>query len=287
MKKQSGFTLVELMIAGFIGVFVLSGLMNLFITTNKSVTLSDSLSQNQETGRFAMDYLTKFIRLAGYSEDFTVFVPPLFVPSGNGVNAITCTGNQSDACASNNPVTSPISTLGDKLSIPFNVGGNADDTTRSCTGSVVGGPANGAQSLVNVFWVSALPDNIRELRCRTFSRDNNNWLDDPVSIINSVERFEFLIGISNDKSDRHVSRYVSLDVIETDPLITLENVRSIRVAVLTTSQDDLENGKVQSTIRDRAYGLLDSPTFTINDGNIRNIFSNTIELPNMIESAGL
>lgn len=291
MNKQSGFTLIELMIAGFIGIFVLTGLMNLFITTNKSVTLSDSLSQNQETGRFAMDYLTKYIRLAGYSKDFTVFVPPLFIASGNGATAITCTGNQADACAANNPVASPVTVLGDKLSVPFNVGSDVSDTTRSCTGTVVGGPANGAQSLVNVFWVSALPDNLRELRCRTFSRDNNDWLDDPVSIINNVERFEFLIGIADEDDEgditRYVTRYVSLDVIEADPNINLNHIRSIRIAVLTTSQDDIDSEKVQSTVRDRSYGILDSPTFTINDSNIRNIFSNTIELPNMIESAGI
>lgn len=288
MKKQSGFTLIELMIAGFIGIFILTGLMNLFITTNKSVSLSDTLSQNQETGRFAMDYLTKFIRRAGYSEDFTQFTPPLFIASGNG--QITCTGNQAEACAVNNPVIAPVTVAGDRLSIPMDIGGDAADETRSCTGTVIGGnaggPNSGPQRIVNVFWVSALAENARELRCRTFSRDTNNWLDAPVSIINNVERFEFQIGVASSTDEKSASRYISVDTLETDPTINMNFIRSIRVAILTTSQSKTDN-KVQSTVRERTYNVLDSPSFTIEDSNLRNIFTNTIELPNMIGQAGL
>jgi type IV pilus assembly protein PilW len=285
MKKQSGFTLIELMIAGFIGIFILTGLMNLFITTNKSVTLSDSLSQNQETGRFAMDYLTKFIRRAGYSENFTLFTPPLYIASGSGADTITCTGIQADVCALNNPTTVPVTVIGDRLSIPMDIGADAADTTRSCTGTVIGGPANGTQRIVNVFWVSAEADNLRQLRCRTFSRDTNDWLDQPTSIINNVERFEFQVGIAANEEDKFVARYVSLDTIEGDANINVKHIRSIRIAILTTSQDDIDT-KIQSTVRDRTYILLDAPVFTINDSNLRNIFTNTIELPNMISTAG-
>lgn len=283
MKRQSGFTLIELMIAGFIGVFIMAGLMNLFITTNKSVTLSGALSQNQETGRFAMDYMTKFIRKAGYNEDLKEFTPPIFMPSAATTPTITCTGIQVDVCADNNPITS----RGDRLSIPFSVGGDAEDETRSCTGSIVGGPTNGPQNLVNVFWVSNDNDTLRDLRCRTFNRDTNLWLDPAVSIINNVERFEFQVGLAKNNDEKHVSRYVSIDTINNDTALDASFIRAIRIALLTTSQDDLNDKEVQSTLRERKYGVLDAPVFTINDSNLRNIFSNTIELPNMIESAGI
>lgn len=279
MNKQSGFTLIELMIAGFIGVFILTGLINLFITTNKSITLSDALSQNQETGRFAMEYLTKFIRRAGYSEDLTQFTPPLYIASGQAPDVITCTGTQADACALNNPVTPPITITGDRLSIPMNIPGNADDTTRSCTGTVVGGPINGPQRIVNVFWVSVEATSIRQLRCRTFSRDTNDWLDQPAAIINNVERFEFQIGVSAERDSKSVARYINLDTFEDDESVDLNYVRSIRIAILTTSQDDIDKN-IQSTIRDRTYSLLDAQPFTIKDSNLRNIFTSTIELPN-------
>ncbi|MGR6873376.1 PilW family protein [Pseudomonas sp. HK3] len=259
--------------------------MNLFITTNKSVSLSDSLSQNQEAGRFAMDYLTKFIRRAGYTEDLTRFTPALFIASGSPADAIDCIGTQADACALNNPVTIPVTISGDRLSIPMDISDNPGDETRSCTGTIVGGPANGVQRIVNVFWVSAEADSIRELRCRTFSRDTNNWLDNPVSIINNIERLEFQVGIAATTESKHVARYVSLDTIENNVDIDLTHVRSFRVSILTTSQDDIDTRK-QSTLRKRVYGLLDAPTFEIEDTNIRNIFTNTIELPSEIARAG-
>jgi type IV pilus assembly protein PilW len=285
MKKQSGFTLIELMIAGFIGIFLFTGLMNLYITTNKSVTLSDSLSQNQEAGRFAMDYLTKFIRRAGYTEDFTTYTPVLFMSPGSINEPITCTGPQVDACAANNPNTPPVSVVGDRLSIAMDIGGNPEDLTRSCTGTIVGGPLNGTQRIVNVFWVSSDTDTARQLRCRTFSRDTNDWLDQPTSIINNIERLEFQVGIASTISDQSASRYVSVDTIEADPNIDMNFVRSIRISILTTSQNDIEE-KAQSTSRKRTYNILDSPVFTIEDTNLRNIFTNTVELPNMIGPAG-
>lgn len=275
MKKQRGFTLIELMIASLIGLVVMAGMLNLFITTNKSVTLSDAMSQNQETGRFAMDYLTKFIRRAGYTEDFTEFTPPLYMTTP----LIDCAPSSSayEACS----VNDLIGIRGDRLSIPYYVA--TGEVSSSCTGTNVNGP----NAIVNVFWVSSdvAGNTDRELRCRTYSRSTGVWLDNAVSIINNVESFQVQIGIAAKESDRHSARYVSLNVVEDNALLNL--VRGIRIAILTTSQDSQTPGKLQSNKQVRTYGVLDANYLAFDDGNLRNIFSNTIELPNMIESAGL
>ncbi len=299
MNRQQGFTLIELMIASLIGIIIMSGMMNLFITTNRSVTLSDALSQNQETGRFTMDYLTKYIRLAGYSEDFTVATPPLFLQTG------ACTAGTEVAeikvelaCSENNPLDGsgdPV-VLGDRLAIPFVASGDAGAEIRSCSGRVVGGTANGQQSLINVFWVDADPDldSFKELRCRTYSRDTNTWLDaSSVSLINNVEGLEFQVGIAADSASKIASTYVNITRLQAGALsdgttIDMNHVRSIRIALLTTSTDRLDEDKIQSNQRKRIFGVLDAPhdTYTFTDGSLRNIFSNTVELPNMIEGSG-
>ncbi len=304
MNKQQGFTLIELMIASLIGLIIMGGMMNLFITTNRSVALSDALSQNQETGRFAMDYLTKYVRLAGYSEDFTIDSPPLFLMAGACTAGIEAAEDKVEyACSENNPRTGTEPedrvVLGDRLAIPFVA--SADAETRSCTGRIVGGAANGQQSLVNVFWVDndtgdddPLLNSYRELRCRTYSRDNNAWLDDrSVSLITNVEGLEFQVGIAADKTSKYASTYVNVTRLQAGSLfdgtlIDMNNVRSIRIALLTTSMDSLDENKIQSNIRKRIFGVLDAPhdTYTFTDGSLRNIFSNTIELPNMIEGSG-
>ena len=289
MKKQSGFTLVELMIAAVIGLFLMASLMNLFITTNKSITLSDALSQNQETGRFAMDYITKFVRQAGLTQDFTLFAPPLIMPTdltdcednpgapecdAPDEKIITCYGvPEKDACSMNNPPE----ILGDRISIPY----VAEAGERTCTGSVIAVTSQ----ISNVFWVSSEAGSEFELRCRTYDYKNKVWIDDPVSIVNNIESLEFQVGIAASETDKNASRYVNIETIHDDVTITINHFRSIRIAILTTSRDELDDKKLTTNIQERKYALLDGPVITTNDGNLRHVFSNTIELPNMIEGA--
>ncbi len=64
--KQSGMTLIEIMIAMLIGVFLLGGVMQIFMSSRQSYRMQDNLSRMQENGRFAMDFLTRDIRMVGH-----------------------------------------------------------------------------------------------------------------------------------------------------------------------------------------------------------------------------
>ncbi len=285
MKNQKGFTLVELMISAVIGIFLMASLMNLFITTNKSITLSEALSQNQESGRFAMDYMTKFIRQAGYSSNSEHNLSPILINTPKMVCTI-------DACTSNNPIGA-ISAKGDRLAIPLVA--SADQAIKSCTGSDVGGPLNGEQLIANVFWVSdgstdaPGADTENELRCRTYDFNNGIWLDNAVSIVANIESFEFQLGLAPNEDSRNAARYLNADEVfaDTTGLLDANSIRSIRIALLTSSQDTLTPNKVQTTRGPRKYVILDGPLITTadDDSNLRQVFSNTIELPNMILTA--
>jgi type IV pilus assembly protein PilW len=280
MNNQRGFTLIELMIASLIGLIVMGGLMNLFIVTNRSVALSDSLSKNQETGRFTMEYLTRFIRQSGYTQDLTTALPYLFVPYGQAGenNFVGCnTAPESLACSANNPNNA----RGDRLSIPFTVA--PGNTARSCSGTNL--PANLPQQYyVNVIWVSNTGYHDRDLRCRTYSTATNNWIElSAVTVINNVESFEFQVGVALNQTNKFAGRYVSVDTLIDETLLKM--VRSIRISLLTTSLDANRSAKVNTEVKARTYSLLDAPHLTFTDGNLRNIFSNTIPLINAIETA--
>lgn len=64
--KVRGFSLVELMVAMTIGLIILSAVSMLFVNSKKTYTTQDSLARLQENGRFAMQFIIKDLRLAGY-----------------------------------------------------------------------------------------------------------------------------------------------------------------------------------------------------------------------------
>lgn len=82
-RKQQGLTLIEIMIALFIGVFLLSGILEIFINAKRTYRIQDALSGIQENGRLAMDYIGRDLRTAGYrpaacpNYQFSATRPPL------------------------------------------------------------------------------------------------------------------------------------------------------------------------------------------------------------------
>jgi len=65
-QKQTGYSLIELMIASVIGLVWLSGAVTIFTSNKASQALSTGMSQVQENGRVALDIISNGIRLAGY-----------------------------------------------------------------------------------------------------------------------------------------------------------------------------------------------------------------------------
>lgn len=65
-QKMKGFSLVELMVAITIGLIILVAVSGIFITSKKSYNVQDRLARLQENARFAMQFLMKDLRMAGY-----------------------------------------------------------------------------------------------------------------------------------------------------------------------------------------------------------------------------
>ena len=66
MNKQSGFSLIEIMIALLIGVFLLGGMLQIFSVSQQTYRMQSNLARLQENGRFALDFLAHDIRMVGY-----------------------------------------------------------------------------------------------------------------------------------------------------------------------------------------------------------------------------
>ncbi|MGO1463363.1 MAG: PilW family protein [Oleiphilaceae bacterium] len=66
MAKQSGLTLVELLIASTLGLILLLGVVQLFVSSSDSFRMAESIGRMQESGRLAQDVLGRTIRNADY-----------------------------------------------------------------------------------------------------------------------------------------------------------------------------------------------------------------------------
>lgn len=65
-KGQIGLTMIELMIALLIGAFLLTGILQIFISTRQTYRVGEGVSRLQENARFALELLTRDVRMSGF-----------------------------------------------------------------------------------------------------------------------------------------------------------------------------------------------------------------------------
>jgi type IV pilus assembly protein PilW len=66
-KRESGLTLVELMVALVLGLLLMAGVLQLFAANKASYRLTESISGMQESARFGVSRLERDIRMAAYT----------------------------------------------------------------------------------------------------------------------------------------------------------------------------------------------------------------------------
>jgi type IV pilus assembly protein PilW len=65
-RQQSGFSLVELMLALALGLVVVTGIVQLFVGNSRTYETLTAQARLQENGRFALEFLSQAARSAGY-----------------------------------------------------------------------------------------------------------------------------------------------------------------------------------------------------------------------------
>ena len=64
--RSAGLTLVELLVALALGALLMAGAISLFISNRESYNVTTDMSRLQETARFALETMSRDIRMAGY-----------------------------------------------------------------------------------------------------------------------------------------------------------------------------------------------------------------------------
>jgi type IV pilus assembly protein PilW len=136
--RASGLSLIELMVALALGAFLILGLVQLFSASRSTFLASEGLSRVQETGRTAMDWMQRDLRMAGHMgcvSDQAVFLgsaprfqnlleqlaavgppavaavpPPFFYRVGSGVQGFEATGTGVNDIVDRSVVENPAGT---------------------------------------------------------------------------------------------------------------------------------------------------------------------------------
>lgn len=85
--RQQGFSLVELMIAMVLGLLLMAGVLQTFLSSKQTYSTNNALARVQESGRFAMEFLTNDIRNAGYKGECLYSVNNLLNDKSEKYNA--------------------------------------------------------------------------------------------------------------------------------------------------------------------------------------------------------
>ncbi len=125
-SRQTGFSLIELMIAMLLGLVIMAGLVNLFLQTKRSFNQNESIARMQEDARFALDTIVTDLSMAGMLAD-------LLTPQGMGFDTTLALGVDCGPAGFPNWAFSMINLAGDYVAME-----SVDNATD--------GTANGAHS---------------------------------------------------------------------------------------------------------------------------------------------
>lgn len=128
-SRSTGFSLVELMVAITIGLIVLGAVSAVLVSSKNTYSNQDRLARVQENGRFAIQFLTRDIRLAGYTGCLDeVIAGESFTNTLKGTNSIFNAAISLEGLEADAGVTSSWYPSGDTTR-PANVLANTDSLT--------------------------------------------------------------------------------------------------------------------------------------------------------------
>ena len=278
---QRGLTLIEIMVALLIGSFLLAGVIQIFIVNKQTYRAQENLSRLQEDGRFALDLLNRYLRLAGYTGAET------------NVNYI---GKQcrekiyGSTPIFKSPYTPLLGTSNDQLNDSDSItvsfeGPRAPETMSDCLGNPINSPTTGAVTRAsNRFFIDNFKDPTSgkmtpTLYCDPLHSNGTDSSSEP--LLSGVENMQIRYGQVLDKNQLTYVPIISV----TD----ISQVESIQIRLLMRSADEI-NSQPQSYRFDYNSDGVDeviNPGDTDHPGDRRSrrVFTTTIALRNLVGCA--
>ncbi len=273
---QAGFSIVELMISLLLGLLLMTGVIQVFLSSRQTYATNEAMARQQENGRFALEFIARSARTAGYSDPIFPKDKPLPSPLiRNG-----CAGLPANVAAVMNTYALCAPDGGGSLSdgIGFVMQPQlVDGVRRDCVGNEI---AENDLLVINHFEIIPAAGNTpASLGCRAYKFNSatgaGSWTagPNPKPLIDGIDSLQVLYGEDKAGDYRSANSYVSADRVS-----NWNRVRSIRIAVLANSVNP-----VLPVPPNRNFVLLDATSLAsadFGDNRARQIFTTTIQLKN-------
>ncbi|MGB2271586.1 MAG: PilW family protein [Pseudomonadales bacterium] len=267
--KQAGFSLIELLIAMGLGLFMLAGIIQVTVGSRQAFDVIHAQSITQESGRFSMNFISHSSRAAGYLNpgDITTmngddYAADLVNLVANNAYWVGQNGFDEGAVVVGADTTAATLTDADTTldSFTFRMEGDSDATRPllDCAGVVIDGTPG-------VFTrMSFYVDTNDQLRCDVAGASS-------VVLVSGVEDMQVLYGVGDASTPNRVIRYLTASQMTSAdwPYVVV-----MQIGLMTVS----DNTPLDAT--GRAYTLLDKTieASATADGRARQVFTQTIAL---------
>lgn len=208
--KQRGFTIVELMIALLIGLFLLGGLLTMVQNDRRAFGTQNQMAQLQDNERLALTMMTDVIQMAGYFPDPT---------SNSAQSTLLATGATTPAMVAGQALTGQLnaSAAGDTITVRYASSGS--DGILTCTGVSTTG---GITPYINKFSVAVNAAGVSQLLCTR---------EDGIAypLVNGVTSLVVMYGVNTTGSGNNVDSYLTAQQVTAGA--NWGNVISVRVTL--------------------------------------------------------
>jgi type IV pilus assembly protein PilW len=237
VRRQAGFTLVELSVALAIALFLLAGLFTIVQGTRKTSSQQTQLAQLQDSERLAMTIMTDVIQAAGYFADPTSNTAagalpsapaPLFATPGQAIYGTTTAGQP------------------DSIYVQYMSEGSTTDNMILCNGQQTPNTFPTGVAYINQFSIDTV-SNPKRLIC-TVSKNVASTItqltNPPVALVEGVEKLQILYGVATTGTNGNsVDTYMTAAQVTAD--VTTNrwlDVSSVKVILTFTNPLYLQPG---------------------------------------------
>ena len=208
--RQSGLTIVELMISMALGLVVILAVTGLLLSTQSSYAMQDENARLQDTARHAVEIVSRSVRQAAYvnwdKADAPIAATAIANPNIAGLDA--------RGLKSTTPgIDAPVSAVNGSDVLALRFYGAGDGSILNCAGFAIPAPASldsaDEDRGWSIFHVAKDKSGEPELHCKYHGA--SGWTSD--AIARGVESFQVLYGVDTD-DDGLPNRFISADAVD-------------------------------------------------------------------------